>query len=80
MSKELNDDTVAEKEFATSVQTANELAEERDNIILSDESGVPFIFSDDIFSSDPCVEQEVHCTKRVTNRLATSHTLHRRRR
>ena len=35
----MNDDTVAEKVFATRVQTANELAEERDDIILSDESG-----------------------------------------
>ena len=34
---------VAEKVFATRVQTANELAEERDDIILSDESGAfPF--------------------------------------
>ena len=34
MSMELNDDTVAEKVFATRVQTANELAEEWDDIIL----------------------------------------------
>ena len=61
MSMEMNDDTVVEKVFTTRVQTANELAEERDDIILSDESGAfPFSFSDDLFSSDACIEQEVH--------------------
>ena len=61
MSMEMNDDTVAEKVFITRVQTANELAEERDDIILSDESGAfPFTFSDDLFSSDACIEQKVH--------------------
>ena len=61
MNMEVNDDTVAEKVFITRVQTANELAEERDDIILSDESGdFPFTFSDDLFSSDACIEQKVH--------------------
>ena len=57
----MNDDTVAEKVFATRVQTVHELAEERDDIILSNESGAfPFTFFDDLFSSDACIEQEVH--------------------
>ena len=65
MSMELNDDTVAEKVFATRVQTVNELAEER--VILSKESGAfPFTFSDDVFSSDAYIEQEVHT---IPNRL-----------
>ena len=56
MSTELNDDTVAEKVSATRVQTANELAEERDDIILSEESGAfQFTFSN-VFSSDACIE------------------------
>ena len=60
MSMELNDDTVAEKVSATRVQTANQLAEERNDIILSEESGAfPFTFSDDVFSSDICIEKEV---------------------
>ena len=60
-SMEQNDDTIAEKVSATRVQTANELAEERDDIILSDESGAfPFRFSDDLFSSDACIEQDVN--------------------
>ena len=55
------DDTIAEKVFVTRVQTANELAEERNDIILSDESGAfPFTFSDDVISPDACMEQEVH--------------------
>ena len=60
MSMELNDDTVAEKVFATRVQRANELAEERDDIILSEESGAfPFTLSDDVFSLDEYIGQEV---------------------
>ena len=65
MSMEVND-RVAEKVSVTRVQTANELAEERDDIILNDESGAfPFTFSDDLFSSDACIEQEVHILPNV---------------
>ena len=57
----MNDGTVAEKVFATRAQTANELAEEKDDIIIIEESGAcPFTFSDNLFSSDACIEQEVH--------------------